>query len=54
MNSNTKKNKESSDSIKAELNAILQLNVKRKSAFDKILKSTIDKSNIREKKVTTK
>ena len=33
------KNKKSTDSIKSELNAILQLNKKRKAALEKISKS---------------
>lgn len=44
MNTITKK-KSTPESIKSELNAILQLNKKRKAAFDKISKLILDESS---------
>jgi len=56
------KNKSTSESIKSELNSILQMNAKRKSALEKISKrisggkskSNIDKLNLeKDKKILT-
>jgi len=50
MKEKTKNTKETSENIKAELSALLNLNKKRKSALVKLSKSILEKEKRAEKK----
>ena len=54
MNRDTKKTKESSESIKAKLNAIMQLNMKRKAALEKMAKSIFEEEADKKQQITNK